>query len=80
MTCKISVLKMGHAEFPGVQFLPLLSITKPTADWWVFWQQSIGLDIQRHFLEPAKQVTDLELFLKSCFTSTQCQRPRLPFH
>lgn len=80
MTCKISVSIMVHAEFPGVQFLPLLNITKPTADWWVFWQQSIGLDIQRHFLEPAKQVTDLELFLKSCFTSTQCQRTGLSFH
>lgn len=80
MTYKISVLKMVLAVFTGVQFFPLLSITKPNADWWAFWQQSIGLDIQRHFLEPAKQVTDLELFLKSCFTSTQCQCPGLPFH
>lgn len=54
MTYKNSVLNMVPAVFPGVQFLPLLSITKPTADWWAFWQQSIGLDIQRHFFRASK--------------------------
>lgn len=63
-TCRISVSKMIPAGFSEAHFFStFLFRTKHTADLWVFWQQSIELDIL-----PTKKVTELELFLKSCFT------------
>lgn len=75
---KTSVLKMVPAEFPGVHFLPLLSINQTHC-------RLVGV------LAPKYRIRHSETFLRAskashrswllpCFTSRQCQCPGLPFH